>query len=449
MTSAISRGASIDSDLDRRGSSPSPLPIRNKRVQSPLLCGRLKSDISEMFEGTDEMKVAFSSPTELLKNRIESVKLNSESENVKTPLSIRKAAAPASARGMPVPLSTKPIIDRVSSQHEPPSPICSVLTGTPLKSNTPLSHNISLPTVTSPSISTSPSLKVATTPSIGSAKRMAAAPVSVRSTNKPPSLKIAPYQRESIDASGIDSNAANYHGDSTESTPRYSWPGGKGSPHSRTGSVSPHDRAGSPTLEILGSSSKKKMLVMNNKNVLRVTESSLDLSEESMQQISSSVSSISDFYGSNLRPVESVMKPELITSEKKNAFVSSLWNFSNDFLLSGSVTSDSELSEKNEGSLSEKSEITLSPRRASNLGSIQEPSNIDRSITDTAVVMKKTASKDVSLKVALDTDPLYDSLRGNLSSDMMNTARSEDPPRRRRRSTRKLNRSISLPGFKR
>jgi hypothetical protein len=32
---------------------------------------------------------------------------------------------------------------------------------------------------------------------------------------------------------------------------------------------------------------------------------------------------------------------------------------------------------------------------------------------------------------------------------MMNTARSEDPPRRRRRSTRKLNRSNSLPGFRR
>mmetsp|Transcript_12266 Transcript_12266/g.11896 ORF Transcript_12266/g.11896 Transcript_12266/m.11896 type:complete len:524 (+) Transcript_12266:206-1777(+) len=449
MTSAISRGASIDSDLDRRGSSSSPLPIRNKRVQSPLLCGRLKSfeqlDISEM----DEMKVAFSSPNEPLKNRIESVKLNLESVN--TPPLIKKAAAPASARGMP--LST-PIIDRVSSQHEPPSPISSVLTSTPLRSNTPPSPNISLPTVPSPSISTPTSLKVATTPSSGSAKRIAAAPVSVRSTNKPPPLKIV--QRESIDASDLDSNTANYHGDYTESTPRYSWPGGKGSPHSRTDSVSPHARAGSPTLEILGSSSKKKMLAMNNKSAQRVSESSLDLSEGSIRPLSSSsVSSISDLNGRNLRPVESVMKPELITSEKKNAFVSSLWNFSNDFSLSGSVTSDSELSEKNEGFLSEKSEITLSPRRASTPGeitlsprSIQEPSNSDRNITDTAIVLKKTDLKDTSLKVALDIDPLHDSLRGNLSIDMMNTARSEDPPRRRRRSTRKLNRSNSLPGFR-
>lgn len=438
MTTAISKIVSIDSNLDRRGSSSSPIPIRNRRVNSPPTFGRLKSfeqrDISETFEGTDEMKVTFSSSNVPLDNRGESVRLNSESE--KTPMIIRKAAAPASARGMPL---SKPVIENASLQNESSSPICSVPAGTPLKSSTPTFHNISMTTITSPCISTPPSLKVATTPSSGSAKRIAAAPVSVRSTNKPPPLKIdiAPLRRGSRDSCHFDSSPTAYHGDSTESTPRFSWPGG-----------SPQARAGSPPLAILGSSSKSKMLAMNGRDCSKFTETSLGISEGSTQQISSSVLSNSDINGSNKRPVDSSVRPGLIASQKKDALISSLWNLSSDFSLSGSVTSDSEFSDKNKTGGSENSEITLSPRRESKLGSIQEPSDDVRSITTTAVAPNRIDLNDLTLSIGHAKDPIDYSSNEILPNHMMNSARSEDPPRRRR-STRNVNRSSSLPTMRR
>jgi hypothetical protein len=190
------------------------------------------------------------------------------------------------------------------------------------------------------------------------------------------------------------------------------------------------------------------MLAMNGRDSSRFTETSLDISEGSMQQISSSVSSNSDINGSNKRPVDSSVRPGLIASQKKNALISSLWNLSNDFSLSGSVTSDSEMSDKNETGVSEKSEITLSPRRESKLGSIQEPSDVVRSITTTAVAPNKIDLNDITLSIGHAKDPIDYSSNETLPNHVMNSARSEDPPRRRR-STRKLNRSSSLPTMRR